>query len=588
MKPVDRRGFLLSLGGSLFAASALRPARGAFLSRGVMPSSANRALATEGACWLDVSIPFVIEDPAKNYHTDILLSSDCFPGREGFEGGGSENKYEILLYDAEGRTVLPSKTKSNIVTVPAMRPTVLKVRDLVDNRPFLGGMKLRMQPSGLDHYADLFSAAYIRWNFNGKFATVHANPDPQQFKEGKWYYSMPVFPSEEYNCTLSLFNPYENASVGTIKLVDGNAQVLHEQAYKLDAHSSGLVNMQTALIGYKASEVFGSTTSSKSLLSRANVILENDSHTPKTFAYMMVSNRSGDLFSTEHPLYQGDYPVASNSDEPFEASGKMTPKGVLFTPLIFSSRKVRGLELNTRVYLSIGRPLKENLWMLPFVSDAKGEVAWTSTNDQRFSNIAGAFRDRDTIRLKTFQSISLDTREMTIAKDFSGGFGVAVSPESTHTLMKVEVRAENWNTAAFTHFRPGGALSKGYLKAKDRGETQTDYVIGGARVERSATADLDCLLAIMNIGMEDGKTGTPSLEVFGSKGLLTTLKLGEFPALACRHVLLSDLIPNLNLSDNIMMLRLIDMNARMIMSAVHIDFRNRTIALDHGSDRFST
>src|SRR5262249_30612557 len=125
MASVERRYFLWSLGSSLGAASALVSAKNSVLAHGLNRSNGGVVSPTaEGACWLDVSIPFVIEDPAKNYHTDILLSSDCFPGLEGFEANNVENKYEILLHDAEGRIILPSKTKSNIVTIPAMRPTI--------------------------------------------------------------------------------------------------------------------------------------------------------------------------------------------------------------------------------------------------------------------------------------------------------------------------------------------------------------------------------------------------------------------------------------------------------------------------------
>jgi len=114
----------------------------------------------------------------------------------------------------------------------------------------------------------------------------------------------------------------------------------------------------------------------------ANVVIENDASAPKSFAYMMVSNKKGELFSTEHPLYQGEYAIQPNNEDHSKPTASLKPKGLLFSPLIFSSRKIRGVELNTRMHLSVGRPLKENLWMLPFVSDAKGDLAWTSTNDQ--------------------------------------------------------------------------------------------------------------------------------------------------------------------------------------------------------------
>jgi len=177
---------------------------------------------------------------------------------------------------------------------------------------------------------------------------------------------------------------------------------------------------------------------------------------------------------------------------------------------------------------------------------------------------------------------------MTIDRGFSGGFGMAVSPESTHTLMKVEVRAENWKTAAFTHFRPGSRLSKTYLQVKEREQTLTDYIIAGARVGKSATADWDCLLAVMNIAMEEPQVGMPTLEVFSTDGLVASIKLGEFPPLACRHMLLSDLLPNYSKPDSVLILRLIGFHARMVMSAIHLDLKQKRLALDHGSDKFST
>src|SRR5690348_11468591 len=118
MKPIDRRGFLFSLGGSLMAASAFKSVSGAILPDLMNSNPGNRDRSETKACWLDVSIPFVIEDPSKNYHTDILLPSDCFPGLDGYESGGQENKYEVLLYDVNGKAMTSPKGKGNIVTVP--------------------------------------------------------------------------------------------------------------------------------------------------------------------------------------------------------------------------------------------------------------------------------------------------------------------------------------------------------------------------------------------------------------------------------------------------------------------------------------
>jgi len=62
---------------------------------------------------------------------------------------------------------------------------------------------------------------------------------------------------------LSLFNPYDDASVGSIKIVDSRAQVLHEQQYKINAHSSALVSMHTDAIGYKPNDIFGTLARQK-------------------------------------------------------------------------------------------------------------------------------------------------------------------------------------------------------------------------------------------------------------------------------------------------------------------------------------
>jgi hypothetical protein len=68
---------------------------------------------------------------------------------------------------------------------------------------------------------------------------------------------------------------------------------------------------------------------------------------------------------------------------------------------------------------------------------------------------------------------------------------------------------------------------------------------------------------------------------------LTRVNLGELPSFGCRHYLLSEIlsekIPAVDLT-----LRLVDEQATLLMSAVHLDYVRRDVAIDHGSDRFST
>jgi hypothetical protein len=77
------------------------------------------------------------------------------------------------------------------------------------------------------------------------------------------------------------------------------------------------------------------------------------------------------------------------------------------------------------------------------------------------------------------------------------------------------------------------------------------------------------------------------LELFGAKGLVNRLALGAIPGFAGRHFLLSDLLPDVQ-ELGPLTLRLIDDQATLLMSTVHLDFERQDIALDHGSDRFST
>jgi len=75
--------------------------------------------------------------------------------------------------------------------------------------------------------------------------------------------------------------------------------------------------------------------------------------------------------------------------------------------------------------------------------------------------------------------------------------------------------------------------------------------------------------------------------VYSAQGLLARIDLGEVPSFACHHYLLSEIaserIPALDLS-----LRLVDERATLLMSVAHLDYLRRDLALDHGSDRFST
>jgi hypothetical protein len=146
---------------------------------------------------------------------------------------------------------------------------------------------------------------------------------------------------------------------------------------------------------------------------------------------------------------------------------------------------------------------------------------------------------------------------------------------------------KEWGAHAFTHFRPGLQSARGYQKSKPRGTLATDYIACGARLERSGGRIVrDEVIGVMNID-DKGIAGQPALEVFAAGGLLGRIDLGEVPSFACRHYLLSELSSE-KIAAHDLTLRLVDERATLLMSVVHLDYARRDLALDHGSDRFST
>ena len=174
------------------------------------------------------------------------------------------------------------------------------------------------------------------------------------------------------------------------------------------------------------------------------------------------------------------------------------------------------------------------------------------------------------------------------ARWISGGFGAATIPRTSHSLNKVEVRAVNWGRVAMTHFRPGGAVAKSYRQVNERGDLASDYIVSGAHVIGGVGAQTRLPAGDHEHRIRRGTPGPP-IQVFGPPGLAGERQLGDFQPLACRHLLLSELFPGLQ-SDpaHPFTVRMQVANALMVVSALHIDYERRDIALEHGSDRHST
>jgi hypothetical protein len=328
-------------------------------------------------------------------------------------------------------------------------------------------------------------------------------------------------------------------------------------------------------------------------LSDGGVVVVRNEGERVAFAYTFMKGRTGNSFTVEHPLhFQADVPVKPARETPFGENKSFPASALLYTPMLFSGKVVGELELESRFYLSASRWLEEALWLMPFVTDGKGDFLWASNVDEKLSERIhpAALIKQGVLRLEQFQSCRVDARDLPLPERFSGGFGVATIPKTSHSLLKVEVRAKNWGRVAFTHFRPGGKSAENYRLADDRGGVATDYIVTDCQIRgRSTNRKRDALLAVMNIDYEAKHTGSPKMQLFGPSGLIAEKSLGEFPPLACRHFVASELFPSVETEpDRPFTVRLLDANAMMVVSALHIDYERRDIALEHGSDRHST
>ena len=584
MDSIDRRVFLAGLTGSLVSASA----------QDRSPSQPPPLAIGEETCWLDVAAPFVVVDADLELSTDILLTATCFPGIDGYKDSRYSTEYQILLYDSSGKPVrLDNHGK---LEIPSLRPTLLNVREWTGGRgPFFGGARIRVAPSPhqMPRAGDLFSVGFVRWNLPANFDNVHAHPAPPQQVYGYFNYSMPFPGLAEYHGAFALFNPNDEESRGVIRVVDRLGRTARERRYALAPHRTTLYTMSDLKTAATPGEALAVSPLNEPKLADGGVIVVRNESPKASFGYTILRGREGGSFTLDHPLhFAADAPVLPARSSPYGPKGNFPAQAMLFTPLLFRGFRVAGLELETRHYLSASRWQEEALWMLPMATTAEGRVAWASNSDSRLAGHVSPseLAASGVVRLGEFQSCRIDTRALPLPEGFAGGFGVATLPKTSHSLQKVEVRATGWGRAAITHFRPGGASAKAYRQADTRGGLASDYIVSGAHIAgRPGSRKRDCLLAVMNIEFEAEQTGTPRLQLFGPSGLAGEAQLGEFPPLACRHILLSELFPGVE-SDpaHPFTVRMTAANAIMIVSAIHLDWDRRDLALEHGSDRHST
>jgi hypothetical protein len=594
MFTVDRRTFLSSLAGSFLVGSA-ESLRGAPQYPQTAKATSDAALggSAGAACWLDVAAPFVVVDPAQQLSAQLLLTATCFPGIDGYRDLHHATEYQILLFDNTGKEI--KLDNGGKLEIPAMRPTLLDLKTMAKRDAFFGGAKIRVAPSPnqVPRAGDLFSAGFMRWNLPGNFDNVHAHPAPTQQVTGHFNYSMPFPALSEYHCAFAMFNPNEEESFGTVRVVDRLGRTVGQKAYRLVPHQSKLYSMSDLKDASSPGEVLAIAPLSEPKLADGGVVVVHNESEKVPFAYTFMKGRQGNSFSVEHPLhFAADAPMKPARETPYGPNRSFPASALLYTPLLFHGLRVGNVQLDSRFYLSASRWVEEALWLMPFATTGDGQIAWVSNRDDQFAQRVqpSELVNQGVLRLTEFQSCRIDARGLPVPSGYSGGFGVATIPKTSHSLLKVEVMAREWGRVGFTHFRPGGATAKAYREVADRGSLASDYIVSGAHVIGGASnRKRDSVLAIMNIEFEEDQVGTPKLQLFGPQGLVAEKQLGDFPSLACRHLVLSELFPGVE-SDpaHPFTVRMQVPNAMMVVSAVHLDYERRDLALEHGSDRHST
>ena len=201
-----------------------------------------------------------------------------------------------------------------------------------------------------------------------------------------------------------------------------------------------------------------------------------------------------------------------------------------------------------------------------------------------------AHRSR-TIRLGAFQSVRMDARDLPLPPGFAGGFGLGTIPKTSHSLLKAEVHCKEWNRSAFTHFRPGGATAHAYRSVEGRDGLATDYVVTDCQLSGTSRCAQTRQHPRRDEHRIPGRStlARRSFNSSGLNGLIAEKSIGEFKPLACRHLLLSEIFPEVQTEiGHPTTVRMTDTTAMMIVSAVHLDYDRKDLALEHGSDRHST
>lgn len=552
-----------------------------------------RPVVSPDACWLDVAGPFVTADAKLGIATQMVLTATCFPGLDGYKDSNNQTAYQVILYDPKGNEI--PLDNGGRYDIPALHTTLIDVNEISHGKTFWGGARIRTAPSAgqVGHAGDLFSAGFMRWQTDSNFDNVHAHPAAPQQAIGHFNYSMPLPPMSDYHLMFTLFNPNDIASVGSVRVVDRMAQTIVERPYNLPPHQMVLYSLEDLTNYENPGEGLAITPLKEKRLADGGVVVVHNTTEAVSFAYTLMKGRQGGTFTVEHPLhFQAGVPMKPARETPYGPNRSYPVEALLYTPLLFSGQQIGGLTFNSNFYLSASEWLEEALWMMPFVTTDQGNIAWVSNQDDGLQQRVrpAALVNQGLVRLAPFQSVAVSAKDLPLPRGFGGGLGVGTIPKTSHSLLKAEVHVTEWSRSAFTHFRPGGTTAKNYRTVDGRGGVATDYIVTDCQiVGRPGSRKRDSILCVMNIEFQNDITGAPKLQLFGPSGLIAEKSIGEFKPLACRHLLVSEIFPEIQTEvGHPVTVRMTDENALMIVSAVHLDYDRRDLALEHGSDRHST